>query len=63
MLNKNNSIHTSIDNIHIYKEDYLLEPDNANTGDKPFRTYVGFKYNGGFSDHLPVFIDLFFNKD
>ena len=29
---------------------------------KPFRTYVGFKYNNGFSDHLPIFLDLNFSK-
>ena len=24
----------------------------------PFRTYVGLKYKGGYSDHFPVFIHL-----
>ena len=41
----------------IFAADFLLEPDQ-NMGKKPFRTYVGMKYTGGFSDHLPVFIDL-----
>ena len=34
---------------------YLLEPDEKFSGKKPKRTYLGFKYNAGFSDHLPVF--------
>jgi hypothetical protein len=29
-----------------------------NTGVKPYRTYNGFSYLGGFSDHLPVYVDL-----
>lgn len=28
---------------------------------KPFRTYQGPIYKGGFSDHLPIFIDLYLN--
>jgi predicted extracellular nuclease len=51
-------LYTSTDNVHIFKTDFLLEKDEPNVGYKPFRTYVGFKYNGGYSDHLPVYIDL-----
>lgn len=43
---------------HIFHADFLLEKDNTYLGYKPFRTFTGFKYNGGYSDHLPVFIDL-----
>ena len=42
----------------IFDIDFLLEKDETNLGVKPFRTYAGFSYKGGFSDHLPVFIDL-----
>jgi predicted extracellular nuclease len=34
--------------------DFLLEPDPSYLGKKPFRTYLGPKYHGGTSDHLPV---------
>jgi len=34
--------------------DFLLEPDPAFLGKKPFRTYLGPAYHGGISDHLPV---------
>ncbi len=37
---------------------FLLERDDKYGGDKPFRTYVGMRYHGGYSDHLPVWIDL-----
>lgn len=47
----------------IFAARFLLEEDRRNTGLQPFRTYIGAKYAGGFSDHLPVFLDLFFNGD
>lgn len=37
---------------------FLLQPDHNYGGQKLFRTYEGFKYTGGYSDHLPVWIDL-----
>jgi len=43
----------------IFGESFLLEPDEQYTGYKPFRTYNGFRYQGGFSDHLPVYVRLF----
>ena len=43
---------------HIMDAPFLLEEDSKYGGYKPFRTYLGFKYQGGFSDHLPVFIRL-----
>ncbi|MEM8964954.1 MAG: endonuclease/exonuclease/phosphatase family protein [Bacteroidota bacterium] len=42
----------------VYHPSWLLETDETNLGFKPARTYVGFQYHGGFSDHLPVFIRL-----
>ncbi|MBE2247890.1 MAG: endonuclease [Candidatus Competibacteraceae bacterium] len=43
---------------YIFDADWLLEEDTKYMGIMPFRTYAGPKYLGGFSDHLPVFIDL-----
>jgi predicted extracellular nuclease len=43
---------------HIFSAGFLLQEDERNLGEKPFRTYSGPKYIGGFSDHLPVYIDL-----
>ncbi|MGQ7870091.1 endonuclease/exonuclease/phosphatase family protein [Sunxiuqinia sp. sy24] len=37
---------------------FLLEADPKFKGQKLNRTYVGFKYHGGFSDHLPVLLKL-----
>jgi predicted extracellular nuclease len=43
---------------HIYDAIFLLTEDNQYTGYKPYRTYNGIRYQGGFSDHLPVYVDL-----
>ena len=43
---------------HTGRMEWLLVPDDRFTGSKPFRTYEGLKYTGGFSDHLPVYVDL-----
>ena len=40
----------------IYYNPMLLEDDITYGDKKPSRTYVGWKYNGGFSDHLPAFL-------
>ncbi len=37
---------------------FILEPDKAYFGQKPFRTYIGPRYNGGVSDHLPIILYL-----
>ena len=42
----------------IIDHDFLLEPDEAYTGKKPFRTYNGYIYKGGYSDHLPVVLEI-----
>lgn len=44
--------------MQIYAPPFLLEPDPAWLGVKPRRTYVGPRYNGGLSDHLPICLEL-----
>ena len=51
--------------LHIYKGkmyifdiNFLLQRDEKNLGLKLDRTFTGFRYSGGFSDHLPVFVDV-----
>lgn len=58
LLNKVNR--TSIKNkaAYIFKDDFLMEEDTKYGGQKPFRTYSGWKYLGGYSDHLPIYLDL-----
>jgi len=42
----------------ILDSDFLLEADSKYGGVKPKRTYVGFKYQDGFSDHLPILLRI-----
>ncbi|WP_243347993.1 endonuclease/exonuclease/phosphatase family protein [Parabacteroides sp. FAFU027] len=42
----------------IFRAPFLLEEDKTNGGERPLRTFLGFRYQGGFSDHLPVWMDL-----
>jgi hypothetical protein len=46
--------------VHIADFNFLLIEDTKYGGTKPFRTYQGPLYMHGFSDHLPIYIDLFF---
>lgn len=47
---------------YVYSSDYLLEDDQKYGGKKPLRTYLGFKYIGGTSDHLPIYMDIIIKK-
>ncbi len=40
------------------KVPFLMERDNTHAGMKPKRTYVGPRYNGGVSDHLPILLHI-----
>ncbi|MDR1758158.1 MAG: endonuclease/exonuclease/phosphatase family protein [Bacteroidales bacterium] len=41
----------------VFRANFLLTPTGAFTG-YPFRTYAGGTYQGGYSDHLPVYLIL-----
>ena len=58
LLDKKGSIRTSGKKAQILRHAFLLEEDEKHGGDKPFRTYKGMRYQGGFSDHLPIALDL-----
>lgn len=59
LLQSNRGLSTHPDHFSIFSPAFLLEPDKTYLGNKPFRTYTGFKYNDGFSDHLPILLDLY----
>ena len=41
---------------------FLLEEDKKYGGVKPFRTYNGYRYQRGFSDHLPLVVRFLFKS-
>ena len=45
------------DHLRIVCPDFLLEKDPKYPGMMPFPTYHGYRYQGGFSDHLPILLD------
>lgn len=58
LLNKLDRTFIEPENAGIIKSSFLLEKDEKYGGLKPQRTYNGFSYRGGFSDHLPVLLKL-----
>ena len=58
LLVSSSGINTQSAKVHIFDADFLLEDDIKYLGKQPCRTYVGFKYHGGYSDHLPVYVDF-----
>ena len=60
LLDSTQALYTSFSQIHIFKPKWLLTDESDGFGQKPFRTYSGFKYIDGYSDHLPIYVDLFF---
>lgn len=60
LLKTNESIFTIQSDTHFFDADFLLENDNSFLGKQPFRTYIGMKYQEGFSDHLPIYTDFWY---
>ena len=45
-------------NCHVHDAAFLLEEDDKYGGVKPRRNYNGMRYNNGFSDHLPLVLQM-----
>lgn len=60
LLNPENNITTTVQDMNVFEPDFLLEDDKAFLGKMPKRTYIGMRYQGGFADHLPVYLDLWY---
>lgn len=57
-LNRNWLAHIRQGRAFLFDREFLLMPDERYLGCKPFRTFYGARYLGGYSDHLPVYIDV-----
>lgn len=51
-----NTIGLNLISAEIFNAPFLLEADTKYGGVKPKRTYVGYKHQEGFSDHLPILL-------
>jgi predicted extracellular nuclease len=53
-------LHVTLKSATIMNNDFLLEKDPFNPGEKPYRTYAGPRFLGGYSDHLPILLEMLF---
>ena len=51
-------LYTDIGLFMVFNPEFLLRRDPSYPGFIPFSTYRGYRYQGGFSDHLPVILNL-----
>jgi hypothetical protein len=58
LLTCENGLYTNINMLSIFKSEFLLKKDPKYPGFSPLSTFRGYRYQGGFSDHLPVILDL-----
>ncbi len=58
LLTATNGLSTKPEDATICKLPFLFETDETRGGRKLHRTYTGYRYNGGFSDHLPILLKL-----
>ncbi len=63
MMDTNKKLFTFAISAKIAEMPFLLIEDKKYGGLKPYRTYTGHRYKGGFSDHLPIYLDLFFKQN
>ena len=42
----------------VFAPDFMLTDDTKYLGKRPFRTYSGLQYLGGYSDHLPIIVRI-----
>jgi hypothetical protein len=62
LLNSSYGLFAGDDPFRIFDAYFLLTRDPKYPGPVPFSTYRGYRYQGGFSDHLPVLLDLGFHQ-
>ena len=54
------ALHSSVRQVFVNDAPFLLEDDKKYGGVKPLRTFNGYKYQRGFSDHLPLVVRFYF---
>ena len=58
LLDAKEGVSTSSNDFSIFSQPFMLVKDENNSGQRPFSTWWGYKYTGGYSDHLPVMLKL-----
>lgn len=63
LLDASGTLFTEEKRANVVRLPFLLTKDEKYGGMQPFRTYYGMKYQEGYSDHLPVYVDFETNQD
>ena len=48
----------SVSQVRIYDAEWIQETDEKYMGLRPKRTYNGYHYQNGYSDHLPIILEI-----
>ncbi|MDR0507350.1 MAG: endonuclease [Dysgonamonadaceae bacterium] len=62
LLNPNNRFHILPETATIFQKPFLMTEDKSYGGKRPKKSFHGRKYEGGYSDHLPVYADFYIKK-
>lgn len=46
----------------IFHLPFMMTEDVTHQGERPFRTYYGYRFEGGYSDHLPILVDFILSR-
>ncbi len=57
-LTSHGTVRVWVDSVRSVCFPFMLKEDATHMGHRPWRSYYGYKYEGGFSDHLPICLDL-----
>lgn len=63
LLNIENRFYTQQADAHVFEAEFLLEKGDSDIGEKPFRTFTGYAYHNGYSDHLPLYVDFWLKRE
>jgi predicted extracellular nuclease len=58
VLNPGHSFRVLPETATIFQAEFILTEDVTHGGKRPKKTFHGYKYEGGYSDHLPVYVDF-----
>lgn len=58
LIQPNNMIRLLPESARLFAPAFMLTKDKTWQGVRPKRTYYGYKYEGGFSDHFPLLVDM-----
>lgn len=59
LLDTANTVRLVPNSATVFTPPFLFTKDKTYRGTRPKRTYYGFKYEGGYSDHLPIMMDFY----